>query len=280
MKKVVEALLMASPRPLQFNELAKLLAHDGKAPDRATLGEALAALEDECAGRAVELTQVASGYRYQTREEYAPWLAKLWEEKPPRYSRALLETLALIAYRQPLTRAAIEEVRGVSVSTNTVRTLEERGWIEVAGHKETPGRPALYATTRAFLDDFNLRSLDDLPALAPLPDPQDLPQDGELPGPDNLPALQEMLKAGDNEGATGAAPAPQDPPEPGGAEGDNEAAPGPQNTPEPGEPADTEDEPPAPVQLAPPLQDAENAENAEDSAARRANDDGQDDSVI
>jgi len=274
---------MASPRPLQFNELAKLLAHDGQAPDRATLGEALAALEDECAGRAVELTQVASGYRYQTREEYAPWLAKLWEEKPPRYSRALLETLALIAYRQPLTRAAIEEVRGVSVSTNTVRTLEERGWIEVAGHKETPGRPALYATTRAFLDDFNLRSLDDLPALAPLPDPQDLPQDSELPGPDNLPELQAMLKAGapgDNEGDAEGALAPQDTPEPDSAEGGNEAAPGPQDTPEPGEPADAEDAPPAPVQLAPPPQDAENAQDAEDSAARRANDDGQDDSVI
>lgn len=168
MKKVVEALLMASPRPLQFNELAKLLVHDGKAPDRALLGETIAALEAECAGRAVELTQVASGYRYQTREDYAPWLAKLWEEKPPRYSKALLEILALIAYRQPVTRAAIEEVRGVSVSSGTLRILEERGWIEIAGYKETPGRPALYATTRAFLDDLNLRSLDELPALAAL----------------------------------------------------------------------------------------------------------------
>ncbi len=168
MKRVVEALLMASPRPLQFNELARLLAHDGKAPDRALLGETITALEAECAGRAIELTQVASGYRYQTREDYAPWLAKLWEEKPPRYSKALLEILALIAYRQPVTRAAIEEVRGVSVSSGTLRILEERGWIEIAGHKETPGRPALYATTRAFLDDLNLRSLDELPALAAL----------------------------------------------------------------------------------------------------------------
>lgn len=248
MKRVVEALLMASPRPLQFNELAKLLARDGKAPDRATLGEALAALEAECAGRAVELTQVASGYRYQTREEYAPWLAKLWEEKPPRYSRALLETLALIAYRQPITRAAIEEVRGVSVSTNTVRTLEERGWIEVAGRKETPGRPALYATTRAFLDDFNLRSLDDLPALAPLPDPQDMLKDGEVPGSEAVPALQEMLAARDNENA----PAPQDTPE----DGDNEL-----------EGGDNEDKPPVPVQLAPPPRDAEDAEDAEEQGA-------------
>ena len=168
MKRVVEALLMASPRPLQFNELAKLLARDGKAADRALLGETLAALEAECAERAVELTQVASGYRYQTRADYAPWLAKLWEEKPPRYSKALLETLALIAYRQPTTRAAIEEVRGVSVSSGTLRILEERGWIEIVGHKETPGRPALYATTRVFLDDLNLRSLDELPALAAL----------------------------------------------------------------------------------------------------------------
>lgn len=166
MKRVVEALLMASPRPLQFNELARLLTHDGRAPDRALLGETIAVLEAECAERALELTQVASGYRYQTREEYAPWLARLWEEKPPRYSKALLETLALIAYRQPITRAAIEDVRGVSVSSGTLRILEERGWIEIAGHKETPGRPALYATTRAFLDDLNLRSLDELPALA------------------------------------------------------------------------------------------------------------------
>ncbi|MDD9886133.1 MAG: SMC-Scp complex subunit ScpB [Gammaproteobacteria bacterium] len=253
MKKVVEALLMASPRPLQFNELAKLLAHDGKAADRATLGEALAALEAECDGRAVELTQVASGYRYQTREEYAPWLAKLWEEKPPRYSRALLETLALIAYRQPLTRAAIEEVRGVSVSTNTVRTLEERGWIEVAGHKETPGRPALYATTRAFLDDFNLRSLDDLPTLAPLPDPQDMLKDGEIPGSEGMTAPQATPEDGDTR--------------------DNESMTAPQDTLEDGDTRDNEGEASAPVQLAPPP-------DAEDGAEQGANDGGKDDGVL
>ena len=120
-------------------------------------------LSDDCDDRGIELIEVASGYRYQTRTEHAPWLTKLWEDKPPRYSKACIETLALIAYRQPITRAGIEEVRGVSVSTSIIRTLEERGWIKIVGHKEVPGRPALYATTQDFLDDFNIRSISELP---------------------------------------------------------------------------------------------------------------------
>ena len=165
LKQVVEALLMASSRPINLKEMSKLLREDDKAPDARLLKKALEELTDECADRGVELVEVASGYRYQTRECHASWLLKLWEDKPPRYSKACLETLALIAYRQPITRSGIEEVRGVSVSTGTIRTLEERGWIRISAYKEAPGRPALYATTQDFLDDFNIRSLDELPEI-------------------------------------------------------------------------------------------------------------------
>ena len=175
MMRVVEALLMAADRPLNLNELSKIISDGNKPPPRKLLQEVLAGLERECAGHAYELKQVASGYRYQTRADFSGWLAKLWEQKPPRYSRAALETLALIAYRQPVTRAAIEEVRGVAVSTNIIRAFEDRGWIEVVGHKETPGRPALYATTRRFLDDLNLRSLSELPVLPELRNAADVP---------------------------------------------------------------------------------------------------------
>ena len=166
LKQVVEALLMASARPINLKELRKLLRTDGKMLDAELLKTILQELSDECAERGIELIEVASGYRYQTRACHAPWLLKLWEDKPPRYSKACLETLALIAYRQPITRAGIEEVRGVSVNTGTIRLLEERGWIQISGHKEVPGRPALYTTTQDFLDDFNIRSLDELPQIA------------------------------------------------------------------------------------------------------------------
>ncbi len=179
LKRLLEALLMASDRPLSVDALLRLLAGRNVAVARADVQRALNALQADCAGRAVELRQVASGYRYQIRAEYGPWVAALWEEKPQRYSRALLETLALIAYRQPVTRAEIEAVRGVSVSSHIIKTLQERGWIHVIGHKEVPGRPALYGTTRGFLDHFNLRSLDELPALRELAD-----LDGVLPGLD------------------------------------------------------------------------------------------------
>ncbi len=168
LKQTLEALLMASDRPLTVDELLAPLAHRDAGVRRGDVQKALDKLAGECEQRGIELKQVASGYRYQTRAQFAEAIAQLWKEKPPRYSRALLETLALIAYRQPITRAEIEEVRGVSVSTYMVRLLEEREWIKTVGHKEVPGRPALYATTREFLDYFNLRKLDELPTLLQL----------------------------------------------------------------------------------------------------------------
>ena len=164
-KQAVEALLMAAARPLKGEELVRLVSTEKEKVTAGMIRKALADLVSECQGRGIELVEVASGYRYQTRHEFSLWLAKLWEEKPPRYSRALLETLALIAYQQPLTRAEIEEVRGVSVSSSTMHILQERAWVKISGHKEVPGRPALYVTTKDFLDYFNLRSLDELPAL-------------------------------------------------------------------------------------------------------------------
>ena len=164
-RQVIEAALLASAEPLSLNQLAALFADDGEIEQR-RLREALALLEEDCANRGVALKEVASGYRLQVREDLQTWIARLWEQKPRRYSRALLETLALIAYRQPLTRAEIEDVRGVSVSTHIIRTLEERDWVRIVGHRDVPGKPALYGTTKAFLDYFNLKSLDELPTLA------------------------------------------------------------------------------------------------------------------
>ncbi|AGA89801.1 segregation and condensation protein B [Thioflavicoccus mobilis 8321] len=165
--QVVEAALLAAGEPLSLDRLLTLFGDDER-PGRDELREAVSALETDCRGRGIELVEVAGGYRLQVRREVAPWVARLWEEKPARYSRALLETLALIVYRQPITRGEIEEIRGVVVSTNIVRTLLEREWIRVVGHRDVPGRPALFATTRKFLDYFGLRSLNDLPPLADL----------------------------------------------------------------------------------------------------------------
>src|ERR671930_672657 len=161
-KRILEAALLASPEPLGLPELKKLF--DGEiATD--SLRNLLAELADEWNGRAVELVHVASGWRFQTTAEFHPYVERLAPEKPPRYSRAVMETLAIIAYRQPVTRGDIEDVRGVTVSTQIIQTLENRGWIDTVGHRETPGRPALYATTRRFLDDLGLRSLQELPPL-------------------------------------------------------------------------------------------------------------------
>jgi segregation and condensation protein B len=167
LKRIVEAALVAADEPLGVDRLAKLFAPGELDADegRAQIRAALDVLGAEAEGRGYELKRVASGYRYQVRTELAPWISRLWEEKPPRYSRALLETLALIAYKQPLTRGDIEAVRGVAVSQNIMRTLLERNWIRMVGQREVPGRPALYGTTRAFLDYFNLKSLDELPPL-------------------------------------------------------------------------------------------------------------------
>jgi len=164
-RQVVEAALLAAGEPLSLERLLGLFAEDGQSSPEAVL-EALSGLERDYRERGVELVEVAGGYRIQVRREVAPWVARLWEERPARYSRALLETLALIAYRQPITRGEIEEIRGVVVSTHIVRTLVEREWVRVVGHRDVPGRPALYATTRGFLDYFGLRSLDELPPLA------------------------------------------------------------------------------------------------------------------
>ena len=166
--QIVEAALLASDGPLTVAGLMKLFAEgelDEGAPAE-QIRAALRYLEEESEHRGVELKKVASGYRYQVRQSLSVWVRRLWDEKPPRYSRALLETLALIAYKQPVTRGDIEQVRGVSVGQNIMRTLIEREWIRVVGQREVPGRPSMYGTTRAFLDYFNLKSLDELPPLA------------------------------------------------------------------------------------------------------------------
>lgn len=166
---IVEAALFAAGEPLSLERLQGLFVEEEQ-PSKDALRQALTALEGACEGRGVELREVASGFRFQARAEVATWVSRLWEERPPRYSRALLETLALIAYRQPITRAEIEDIRGVTVSTNIIRTLQEREWVRVVGHRDVPGKPAMYATTRQFLDYFDLRSLNDMPPLAELRD--------------------------------------------------------------------------------------------------------------
>jgi segregation and condensation protein B len=165
LKNVLEAALYSANQPLSVDRMLTLFLDDAQ-PTREEIRAALDQLREDYAARGVELHEVSSGFRFQTRQEYAPWVARLWEERPQKYSRALLETLALIAYRQPITRAEIEDIRGVTVSSHIVKTLEERGWVRVVGHKEVPGRPALLATTREFLDYFNLKALDQLPPLA------------------------------------------------------------------------------------------------------------------
>ncbi|MBB3046081.1 segregation and condensation protein B [Litorivivens lipolytica] len=167
--RILEGALLAAGKPLTVPQLAELFEEQER-PDIDQIREALSQLTEHCAGRGFELRQVASGYRFQVVEDVAPWVGRLWEEKPQRYSRALLETLALIAYRQPITRGDIEDIRGVAVSSQIIKTLLEREWVRVVGHKDVPGRPAMYATTRKFLDYFNMSNLDDLPALADIKD--------------------------------------------------------------------------------------------------------------
>lgn len=162
---ILEAIIFAATQPVSLAQLESMLQEENAPVDRASLKEALTALQAEYAGRAIDLVEVASGYQYRVKSEFAPWLMKLTEERPQRYSRALLETLALIVYRQPITRAEIEEVRGVAVSSYILRTLIDREWVKIVGHKDVPGKPALLATTRQFLDYFNLKSLRDLPPL-------------------------------------------------------------------------------------------------------------------
>jgi segregation and condensation protein B len=168
-KRIVEAALLASAQPLSLPQLAALFV-ESEAPTHEDLARSLEQLTDECAERGIELKEVASGFRYQVRQDVHTWIARLWTERQTKYSRALLETLSLIAYRQPITRGEIEQIRGVTVSTNIVKTLEEREWIRVVGYRDVPGKPELFGTTRHFLDYFNLKSLDELPPLAEIRD--------------------------------------------------------------------------------------------------------------
>lgn len=169
LKNIIEAALLAAAKPLNLDQLLMLFTEQPQ-PERAAVRQALEALRADYAERGIELREVAGGYRIQVRQELAPWISRLWEERPTRYSRALLETLALIAYRQPITRGEIENVRGVAVSTNIVKTLLDRNWVRIVGHRDVPGRPAMFGTTREFLDYFGLKSLDELPTLAELRD--------------------------------------------------------------------------------------------------------------
>jgi segregation and condensation protein B len=172
LKPIVEAALLASSHPLTVAQLVELFGEEHEVT-RELIARTLEALVEDCAGRGVELKEVASGFRYQVKQDVHPWLSRMWTERPSRYSRALLETLALIAYRQPITRPEIEQIRGVVVSSNIIKTMEERDWIRVVGHRDVPGRPALFGTTRAFLDYFNLKSLDELPPLSEIRDMED-----------------------------------------------------------------------------------------------------------
>ena len=172
---IIEALLFSSSRPLSEKEI--LSAFDLRSPPTSNeIKEALKSIEEKYSENSIELVKVASGYRLRIRQEYSSWVAKLWEAKPQKYSRALLETLALIAYKQPITRGEIEEVRGVSVSSQIIRTLLDRSWIKVVGHRDVPGRPALFSTTKDFLDDLNLSKLSDLPEL---PEIQNIPEEAQ-----------------------------------------------------------------------------------------------------
>ncbi len=189
-KYLIEAALLAADRPLNIDQI-KALFDDAGEINNSELRKAIEALNSDYEGRGIEVTEVASGFRMQVRANMADKLQKLWEERPPRYSRALFETLALIAYRQPMTRGEIEEVRGVAVSTNIVRTMLEREWIRVVGHRDVPGRPALFGTTKLFLDYFGLKRLDDLPPLADLSDWETLRVQLNLPEVEENPVAVE-----------------------------------------------------------------------------------------
>jgi len=178
LKQILEAALLAAGGPLGMDRLLELFT-DEERPEPKRIREVLDELAGDYQGHGIELKEVASGWRIQVRKDYVGWVARLYQEKPARYSRALLETLAIIAYRQPVTRGEIEDIRGVGVSTQIVKTLLEREWVRVVGHRDVPGKPALYATTRPFLDYFGLKSLDELPTLQELKDLDEIA--GELP---------------------------------------------------------------------------------------------------
>jgi segregation and condensation protein B len=207
-KYFIESAMLAAGRPMSIDQLQSLF--DGRsAPDKAQIRQAISALLDDYEHRGITITEVASGFRIQVKSGMADRLQKLWEERSPRYSRALFETLALIAYRQPMTRGEIEEIRGVSVSSNIVRSLLEREWIRIVGHRDVPGRPAMFGTTKGFLDYFGLRKLEDLPPLADLSDWESLRVQLNLPAVEDdaaesdditeLPGLEAESTGADNE---------------------------------------------------------------------------------
>lgn len=200
---LLEAFLLASGKAMSLERLSELF-EEAERPDSKQLKAALAHLDKSCKKRAFELKEVASGYRLQIRDEFSPWVGRLWEEKPQRYSRALLETLALIAYRQPITRGEIEDIRGVTVNSQIIKTLMERDWIRVVGYRDVPGKPAMLATTKGFLDYFNLKSLDQLPTLAEI---RELELEPELPLEESLAA---QVNVDDDEPAVEHKPATKD----------------------------------------------------------------------
>ena len=204
LESIIEAALLASSQPLSIAQIGALFDEETP-PTTARISAALEQLGEACEGRGVELVEVASGWRYQVRSQFHPWVNRLWAERQARYSRALLETLALIAYRQPVTRGEIEQVRGVSVSTSIVRTLEEREWIRVVGYRDVPGKPALYGTTKAFLDYFKLKSLDQMPTLAEVRDLENF--DPELEFSDGSKSIPAQLQGEGSEQDAGPASA-------------------------------------------------------------------------
>ncbi|HQW82343.1 MAG TPA: SMC-Scp complex subunit ScpB [Pseudomonadota bacterium] len=197
LKRIVEAALLAAGQPMALTQINDLFGEE-EMPGVDAIANTLAELQADCAERGVELVEVASGWRYQIRKETQPWVSRLWSERQTKYSRALLETLALIAYRQPITRAEIEQIRGVAVSTNMVKTLEEREWIRIVGHRDVPGRPALFGTTKHFLDYFNLKNLDELPPLAELRDLSDIEPQLAL-DPDTIGPLPTAIELADGD---------------------------------------------------------------------------------
>ena len=170
LKPILEALFAAADRPLSVNQISDLFSGDIDQPSKDDIRKAIDEIGAQYRDSGMELKQVASGFRFQVKPAYESWVSRLWDQKPPHYSRAMLETLALIAYRQPITRGEIEDIRGVSVSTNMIKTLLEREWVKPLGHKDVPGRPTLYGTTRSFLDYFNIKSLNELPTLSEISD--------------------------------------------------------------------------------------------------------------
>jgi len=185
LKYIVEAALLAAGRPLSVDEIQKLFG-ESEPPARQAIRGALTELKTEYADRGISMNEVASGFRIQVDPSMSHWLEKLWEERPPRYSRALMETLAIIAYRQPVTRGDVEDIRGVSVTTNIIRTLLERNWIRVVGHRDVPGKPAMFGTTKDFLDYFDLKSLDQLPPLEELKDLDKMSVQLDFPDSDEI----------------------------------------------------------------------------------------------